>query len=172
MIMPLTSSHPSRERSSCPTGTMVLTHRPKTTKAQAVSHGGSDKRRKVCPSSSSNPRKSDKKSKRDKTHEPTETTAVVPPVYNYENDTASLTDSVKDHIYENGLRYHGYRPGSYSFPNDDTEQERDRWAHRLSIEICGGFFLAPVETRLEKGAHVLDLGEYNVPEGREHRCGF
>ncbi|KAM0274853.1 hypothetical protein ACHAQH_007812 [Verticillium albo-atrum] len=74
-------------------------------------------------------------------------------------DTASLTDSAKAHCYENGLRYHGYRPGIYAFPNDETEQERDQLAHRLSYEMCDErYFLAPVEQWLEKGAEVLDLG--------------
>ncbi|KAM0322256.1 hypothetical protein ACHAQA_009544 [Verticillium albo-atrum] len=74
-------------------------------------------------------------------------------------DTASLTDSARAHSYENGLRYHGYRPGIYAFPNDETEQERDQLAHRLSYEMCDDrHFLAPVEQCLEKGAEVLDLG--------------
>ncbi|EGY16245.1 uncharacterized protein VDAG_07409 [Verticillium dahliae VdLs.17] len=74
-------------------------------------------------------------------------------------DTASLTDSARAHSYENGLRYHGYRPGIYAFPNDETEQERDQLAHQLSYEMCGeSHFIAPVEQWLERGAEVLDLG--------------
>ncbi|KAH7375315.1 S-adenosyl-L-methionine-dependent methyltransferase [Plectosphaerella cucumerina] len=81
-----------------------------------------------------------------------------PAMPDFEDETASLTDSAKAYSYENGLRYHGYRPGSYSFPNDDTQQESDHCAHVLGFNLCGGYFQSPVKPRLEKGAQVLDLG--------------
>jgi hypothetical protein len=75
-------------------------------------------------------------------------------------DTASLTESIRDHIYEGGLRYHAYHAGKYPFPNDSVEQERDDMKHTVTISICGGkYFYSPIEEVLEKGGEVLDLGK-------------
>ncbi|UQC91088.1 methyltransferase domain-containing protein [Colletotrichum lupini] len=52
-----------------------------------------------------------------------------------EYDTESLTDSVREHMYENRLRYHAYRAGRYAFPNDAIEQDRDEMKHIISIEL-------------------------------------
>ncbi|CCF44022.1 hypothetical protein CH063_13561 [Colletotrichum higginsianum] len=79
----------------------------------------------------------------------------------HENDTESLTDSVREHMYENRLRYHAYRSGRYAFPNDATEQDRDEMKHIISVELCGRYFFSPVDDVLARGAEVLDLGEYS-----------
>ncbi|KAL2760072.1 hypothetical protein ACRALDRAFT_1079062 [Sodiomyces alcalophilus JCM 7366] len=85
--------------------------------------------------------------------------ALAPPIdYDHGADSASLTSSIRQHNYEYGLRYHGYRPGLYSFPNDEAEQERDVVMHELSIRFWEErYFLAPVEKQLEMRAQVLDL---------------
>ncbi|KXX75400.1 Phosphoethanolamine N-methyltransferase 1 [Madurella mycetomatis] len=71
----------------------------------------------------------------------------------------SMTSSVRDHVYEGGLRYHAYRAGRYAFPNDDVEQNRDDMKHSMTLMLCqGAYFYAPVEPVLEAGAEVLDLG--------------
>jgi hypothetical protein len=72
-----------------------------------------------------------------------------------------MTSSVRDHVFEGGLRYHAYRAGRYAFPNDETEQNRDDMKHTMTLMLCrGAFFYAPVEEVLEAGgAEVLDLGE-------------
>lgn len=81
-----------------------------------------------------------------------------------EDDTRSLTDSIRKHIVEGGLRYHAYHAGKYAFPNDETEQYRDDLKHNLTIHLCDGeYFFAPVHRRLEEGAEVLDLGETPCP---------
>lgn len=73
---------------------------------------------------------------------------------------ASMTSSIRDHVYEGGLRYHAYRAGKYAFPNDETEQNRDDMKHTMTLMLChGAFFYSPVEEVLEAGAEVLDLGE-------------
>lgn len=75
------------------------------------------------------------------------------------DDTRSLTDSIRQHIVDGGLRYHAYHAGKYLFPNDETEQYRDDLKHNLSVYLCDGeSFFAPVHERLETSAMVLDLG--------------
>ncbi|KAK0378028.1 methyltransferase domain-containing protein [Colletotrichum limetticola] len=75
-----------------------------------------------------------------------------------EYDTESLTDSVREHMYENRLRYHAYRAGRYAFPNDAIEQDRDEMKHIISIELSGRYFFSPVDDLMARGAEVLDLG--------------
>jgi len=73
---------------------------------------------------------------------------------------ASMTSSVRAHVYEGGLRYHAYKDGKYVFPNDETEQNRDDMKHTMTLMLCrGAFHYAPVEEMLENGGEVLDLGE-------------
>lgn len=75
------------------------------------------------------------------------------------DDTRSLTDSIRQHIVDGGLRYHAYHAGQYAFPNDETEQYRDEMKHSVSVYLCDGdYFLAPVHEMLDEGAEVLDLG--------------
>lgn len=75
------------------------------------------------------------------------------------DDTRSLTESIRQHIVDGGLRYHAYHAGKYLFPNDETEQYRDDLKHNLSIYLCDGeSFFAPIHERLETSAMVLDLG--------------
>ncbi|KAK0383830.1 hypothetical protein NLU13_9741 [Sarocladium strictum] len=76
-----------------------------------------------------------------------------------EDDTRSLTDSIREHIVAGGLRYHAYHAGSYSFPNDETEQYRDELKHNVCLHLCeGAYFYAPIQGMLERGGTVLDLG--------------
>jgi hypothetical protein len=73
----------------------------------------------------------------------------------------SMTSSVRDHVYEGGLRYHAYHAGKYAFPNDEIEQNRDDMKHTMTLMLCrGAYFYAPVEGVLEGGGEVLDLGEF------------
>lgn len=48
----------------------------------------------------------------------------------YETDSVgtastSLASSYRNYAFENGRRYHRFREGSYNFPNDDLEQDRE-----------------------------------------------
>ena len=72
---------------------------------------------------------------------------------------ASMTSSVRAHVYEGGLRYHAYKDGKYAFPNDDVEQNRDDMKHAMTLMLMRGkHFYAPMEEVLEEGGEVLDLG--------------
>ena len=72
-----------------------------------------------------------------------------------------MTSSVREHVYEGGLRYHAYRAGKYAFPNDEVEQNRDDMKHSMTLMLCRGeYFYAPVGGVLEGGGEVLDLGEF------------
>ncbi|KAK4151525.1 S-adenosyl-L-methionine-dependent methyltransferase [Chaetomidium leptoderma] len=78
---------------------------------------------------------------------------------------ASMTSSVRDHVYEGGLRYHAYRAGKYAFPNDDVEQNRDDMKHTMTLMLCrGAYFYAPVVEALEEGGTgtgiwAMELGD-------------
>ncbi|KAI5464883.1 S-adenosyl-L-methionine-dependent methyltransferase [Mariannaea sp. PMI_226] len=75
------------------------------------------------------------------------------------DDTRSLTESIRQHIIDGGLRYHAYHAGKYLFPNDETEQEREEMKHNLTLYLCDNeYFYAPVHALFEKGGDVLDLG--------------
>ncbi|KIV98561.1 uncharacterized protein PV09_09642 [Verruconis gallopava] len=57
-------------------------------------------------------------------------------------------------VQENGRTYHG--GGSYWFPNDETENSRQRLMHHIfRIVFNGRLYFAPIET---DGAKVIDLG--------------
>ncbi|KAK4182825.1 S-adenosyl-L-methionine-dependent methyltransferase [Podospora australis] len=73
----------------------------------------------------------------------------------------SMTESVRAHVYEGGIRYHAYKAGKYAFPNDEIEQNRDDMKHSMTLLLMqGAFCYAPVDHVLERGdAEVLDLGE-------------
>ncbi|KAF5024206.1 hypothetical protein F66182_3720 [Fusarium sp. NRRL 66182] len=75
------------------------------------------------------------------------------------DETTSLTDSIRQHIVDGGLRYHAYHAGQYLFPNDENEQDREELKHNLTVYLCDDkLFFAPVEQLLRDGAEVLDLG--------------
>ena len=71
-----------------------------------------------------------------------------------------MTESIREHVFEGGIRYHAYKSGKYAFPNDEIEQNRDDMKHSMCLMLCQGkYFYAPVEEMLERGGEVLDLGE-------------
>jgi len=73
--------------------------------------------------------------------------------------SASMSSSVRAHVYEGGMRYHAFRNGKYALPNDEAEQNRDDMKHSLALMLChGAHFLAPVEETLRAGGEILDLG--------------
>lgn len=40
------------------------------------------------------------------------------------SSTQSVTDSIREHVYENGRRYHRKSQGKYYLPSDESEQDR------------------------------------------------
>jgi len=73
-----------------------------------------------------------------------------------DSDSISLASSARNFIFENGRRYHGYRAGSYSFPNDDREQDREDLKHAMYLLLFNKTLnFAPLEDR---PMNVIDLG--------------
>ncbi|KAI5778482.1 S-adenosyl-L-methionine-dependent methyltransferase [Geopyxis carbonaria] len=54
------------------------------------------------------------------------------------SDTTSLESQVRDYVYENGRRFHGYKAGKYVLPNDETEQDRLDLLHHIYLMVLGG----------------------------------
>ena len=72
------------------------------------------------------------------------------------NASTSLSSSVRNYLFENGRRYHKFREGSYQFPNDDAEQDREDMKHAMIVNLCGGkLCFAPIG---ENPQNVIDLG--------------
>lgn len=67
----------------------------------------------------------------------------------YETDSlrsgsTSISSSVRDYMFENGRRYHRFREGTYNFPNDESEQEREDMKHAMMINLCQTLHFAPL----------------------------
>jgi hypothetical protein len=74
--------------------------------------------------------------------------------------TASISSSIKQHVYEGGLRYHAFRDGKYAFPNDETEQNRDDMKHAMTLLLCDGrLHYAPIGGN---PLNIIDLGKKNL----------
>lgn len=79
----------------------------------------------------------------------------------YESDSVtsgstSMTSSIRDYMYENGRRYHRFREGTYNFPNDDVEQEREDMKHAMVKLLCNQKLnFAPIGDHPQE---VLDIG--------------
>ncbi|EXJ84138.1 hypothetical protein A1O3_04805 [Capronia epimyces CBS 606.96] len=69
--------------------------------------------------------------------------------------TTSVNSSIFDWVYENGRRYHSYRPTQYVLPNDEEEQDRlDLTHHLFTLVLQGGYCM----TRLDSPEAILDVG--------------
>ncbi|KAL7272143.1 hypothetical protein RUND412_005061 [Rhizina undulata] len=76
----------------------------------------------------------------------------------YESDTTSLISAVKNHVFENGRRYHGYKPGKYVLPNDEAEQDRmDLMHHCLLLALHGELSACPA-IKESPPQRILDIG--------------
>lgn len=79
----------------------------------------------------------------------------------YDSDSASSAStsamsSVRDYMYENGRRYHRFREGSYNFPNEDVEQEREDMKHAMVKLLCNQkLHFAPIGANPQE---ILDIG--------------
>ena len=74
----------------------------------------------------------------------------------FSSGSTSAESSVRDYLYENGRRYHRFREGSYNFPNDDVEQEREDMKHAMVKLLCSQkLYFAPLGNNLQE---ILDLG--------------
>jgi hypothetical protein len=78
----------------------------------------------------------------------------------YETDSIgtaslSLVSSVRDYIFENGRRYYRFYEGSYNFPNNDSEQDREDLAHALIASFCHRLHFAPIGANPQ---NILNIG--------------
>ncbi|KAI1259485.1 S-adenosyl-L-methionine-dependent methyltransferase [Xylariaceae sp. FL1019] len=88
---------------------------------------------------------------------PSPASPQVPPTSDCVSERTSLTwDSFEErYTWDGGRRYHAYREGRYSLPNDETEQQREELLHILVMDILEQeLFLSPMEESPKK---VLDL---------------
>jgi len=69
--------------------------------------------------------------------------------------STSLSNSVRDYVFENSRRYHKYMEGRYLMPNDEPEQEREDMKHAMCVNVMDGkLHCAP----LENPQKVVDIG--------------
>ncbi|KYK60652.1 hypothetical protein DCS_01790 [Drechmeria coniospora] len=74
----------------------------------------------------------------------------------FSSGSTTAESSVRDYLYENGRRYHRFREGSYNFPNDDVEQEREDMKHAMVKLLCSQkLHFAPIGNHPQE---VLDMG--------------
>ncbi|KND89921.1 Phosphoethanolamine N-methyltransferase 1 [Tolypocladium ophioglossoides CBS 100239] len=74
----------------------------------------------------------------------------------FSSGSTSAESSVRDYLYANGRRYHRFREGSYNFPNDDVEQEREDMKHAMVKLLCSQkLHFAPIGNYPQE---VLDIG--------------
>lgn len=74
----------------------------------------------------------------------------------FSSGSTSAESSIRDYMFENGRRYHRFREGSYNFPNDDVEQEREDMKHAMIKLLCGQkLHFAPIGDNPQE---VLDIG--------------
>ncbi|KAI3320229.1 S-adenosyl-L-methionine-dependent methyltransferase [Xylariaceae sp. AK1471] len=72
-----------------------------------------------------------------------------------ERTTTSLDTGANGYLWEGGRRYHAYREGRYSLPNDEIEQQREELMHILVMDILNHqLYLSPM---VETPKKVMDL---------------
>ncbi|KAJ8111419.1 hypothetical protein ONZ43_g5624 [Nemania bipapillata] len=72
-----------------------------------------------------------------------------------ERTSMSLDSGADRHLWEGGRRYHAYREGRYSLPNDEIEQQREELMHILVMDILEHeLYLAPMA---EPPTKVMDI---------------
>lgn len=70
--------------------------------------------------------------------------------------SSSLKSVALKYEWRHGRRYHGYSSGKYSFPNDDSEQDRLNMIHHVFCRLLKDrLFLAPIDP---DGLRILDIG--------------
>lgn len=71
--------------------------------------------------------------------------------------TTSLHSSVTRYEWKHGRCFHSYQSGSYSFPNDEPEQQRLDMIHHVFYRLLSDrLFLAPIDP--SAGLRILDIG--------------
>jgi hypothetical protein len=67
---------------------------------------------------------------------------------------------MRNYKYENGRRYHRFREGTYNFPNDEMEQDREDLKHALVVKLCQAWYFAPIHNMqyVTTKPHLYDVG--------------
>ncbi|TGZ77453.1 S-adenosyl-L-methionine-dependent methyltransferase [Ascodesmis nigricans] len=71
------------------------------------------------------------------------------------SSTVSLTESINEHVYANGRRYHRKSEGQYALPSDETEMNRLDLVHLQLLTLGGDLHKAPIQG---DPLNVLDCG--------------
>ncbi|KAH6713325.1 S-adenosyl-L-methionine-dependent methyltransferase [Leptodontidium sp. MPI-SDFR-AT-0119] len=70
--------------------------------------------------------------------------------------STSISSSIRNHTFEDGIRYHRFHDGQYAFPNDENEQNRDDMKHAMTLLLCNQkLHFAPLGDSPQR---IIDLG--------------
>ena len=73
-----------------------------------------------------------------------------------DDGSMSISPRIFEHTFAHGRRYHKFLEGTYNFPNDPSEQEREELKHSMLINACGGkLHFAPIGKYPQ---NIIDLG--------------
>ncbi|CAJ2503698.1 Uu.00g110920.m01.CDS01 [Anthostomella pinea] len=79
----------------------------------------------------------------------------------------SVTSSIYDHVEENGRTYHRFKEGKYMLPNDEKEQDRLDYKHRLYTQVTNGkLCIGPIDH--ERVQNVLERVRRDVHNTKIH----
>lgn len=72
--------------------------------------------------------------------------------------STSISSSIRNHTFEDGIRYHRFHDGQYAFPNDENEQNRDDMKHAMTLLLCNQkLHFAPIGDSPQR---IIDLGRW------------
>ncbi|KAI0134641.1 S-adenosyl-L-methionine-dependent methyltransferase [Xylariales sp. AK1849] len=72
-------------------------------------------------------------------------------------DTHSITSSISRYRVENGRTYHAYKDGSYMYPNDEQELERQDLQYIILKHLMGGRLFSVPFSQENPPQNVLDI---------------
>ncbi|KAH8671333.1 tam domain protein [Xylariales sp. PMI_506] len=73
-------------------------------------------------------------------------------------DTQSVTSSISRYRIENGRTFHAYKDGSYMFPNDEEELERQDYQHLVTKYLMGNKNYFAPWSQDNPPRSILDIG--------------
>ncbi|KAK7922979.1 hypothetical protein PG985_007050 [Apiospora marii] len=73
-------------------------------------------------------------------------------------DSESVTSSITNYRIENGRTYHAYKDGSYLYPNDIDEQDRQQFEHVILQHLMGGRLYFAPWSQEHPPRRILDIG--------------
>ncbi|KAI1823826.1 S-adenosyl-L-methionine-dependent methyltransferase [Xylaria intraflava] len=98
---------------------------------------------------------------------------MASPHNNFDQHTAKANfsmDNMNRHPWDGGRRYHIYREGRYSLPNDEIEQQREELMHILVMDILDQqLYLAPMAEPPKKVMDIATgIGLWAIEMGDKH----